>query len=52
MIAWEPLEIFVLSPVLARYNIVFGYETLINSLSDIVVDVLGIAAGIYIARLL
>lgn len=47
MILWEPLEIFVLSPLLARYNIVFGYESLRNSLSDIVADAAGIALGYY-----
>ncbi len=48
MVLWEPLEILVLSPLLKRYfNIEFGYETLRNSLSDIVFDVIGIAIGYY-----
>ena len=47
MVLWEPVEIFVLSPILARYNINFGYETLKNSLSDIIVDVTGVAIGYY-----
>jgi hypothetical protein len=48
MIAWEPLEIFVLSPVLRRFGIIFGYESLRNSLSDIVFDALGVALGAYL----
>ena len=39
---WEPFEIFVLSPLLAKRGIVFGYETWRNSLSDIVFDTIGI----------
>ncbi len=45
LVLWEPLEIFVLSPLLAKRGIVFGYETLRNSLSDIVFDVIGVALG-------
>ena len=48
MVLWEPLEILVLSPILARYNIDFGFETLKNSLSDIVVDIAGVAIGYYL----
>jgi hypothetical protein len=48
MVLWEPLEIFVLSPILARYGIIFGYETLRNSLSDIFFDTMGIIIGAYI----
>ncbi len=52
MVLWEPLEILVLSPFLARYGIVFGYETLRNSLSDIFFDTVGVLSGAYIlARL-
>ncbi|HWB38821.1 MAG TPA: hypothetical protein VG604_01115 [Candidatus Saccharimonadales bacterium] len=51
MILWEPFEIFVLSPFLARYHIVFGYESLRNSLSDIVFDIAGIWFGYYIVLL-
>src|SRR5687767_1644506 len=47
MIAWEPLEIFVISPLVARIGIVFGYENLSNSLSDIVFDTLGVLIGAY-----
>jgi hypothetical protein len=48
MVLWEPLEILVLSPLLARFNINFGYETIRNSLSDICFDVLGVALGVYV----
>lgn len=48
MILWEPLEILVLSPFLARYDVDFGYETVRNSLSDIVVDTAGVAVGYYL----
>ncbi len=44
---WEPFELFVLSPLLAKHNIVFGYESWRNSLSDIFFNSLGI--GITIA---
>ena len=47
---WEPLEIFVLSPLLAKRGIVFGYETWRNSLSDIVFNSLGIGAAMTLAR--
>ncbi len=42
---WEPFEIFVLSPLLAKRGIVFGYETWRNSLSDIIFNTLGISAA-------
>ena len=43
LILWEPLEILVLGPILKRlFNITFGYESLRNSLSDIVFDSIGI----------
>lgn len=45
LVLWEPLEILVLSPILGRFGIVFGHETLRNSLSDIVFDCLGVALG-------
>jgi hypothetical protein len=45
MVLWEPLEIFVLSPLAARFGLVFGYESLRNSLSDIFFDFLGVALG-------
>lgn len=45
MVLWEPLEIFILSPILARFGIDFGYETLRNSLSDIIFDTVGVVVG-------
>jgi hypothetical protein len=45
MILWEPFEILILSPFLDRFGIVFGYESLRNSLSDIFFDVVGVALG-------
>lgn len=45
MVVWEPLEILVLSPFLARFNILFGHESLKNSLSDILFDGIGVALG-------
>ena len=52
MVLWEPLEILVLSPLLARIGISFGYETLRNSLSDIFFDTIGVIVGAYVlARL-
>ena len=52
MVAWEPLEIFILSPLLAKIGITFGYETLKNSLSDIFFDIVGVAIGyLLVARI-
>jgi hypothetical protein len=48
MVIWEPLEILVLSPLLAKLGITFGHETLRNSLSDIFFDCVGVAAGYWI----
>jgi hypothetical protein len=48
MVLWEPLEILVLSPLLAKRNIIFGYESLNNSLSDIFFDVVGVAIGYWL----
>lgn len=48
MVLWEPLEILVLSPLLARYGIEFGYESLRNSLSDILFDVVGVVLGVLV----
>jgi len=48
LVLWEPLEILVLSPLLHKVGINFGYETLKNSLSDIVYDVIGFLIGYYI----
>lgn len=45
MTLWEPLEILVLSPILARFGILFGHESLRNSLSDIAFNCAGVALG-------
>jgi len=45
---YEPVEVFVLSPLFARYGIVFGYEALRNSLSDIFFDAIGITIGAWL----
>lgn len=46
---WEPFEIFVLSPLLAKRGIIFGYESWRNSLSDICFNSIGIGVvAIYI----
>lgn len=47
MVVWEPLEILVLSPFLARFNILFGHESLRNSLSDILFNAIGVATGFW-----
>lgn len=50
LVLWEPIEILLISPLLARYKITFGYEALNNSLSDIAFDALGVLVGFYILR--
>lgn len=52
MVLWEPLEIFILSPLLARRAIDLGYEGLRNSLSDIGVDTAGVLCGHYLLVLI
>lgn len=48
LVIWEPLEIFIFSPLLARFGIAFGREALRNSLSDIFFDIVGVAIGIWL----
>lgn len=48
MILWEPLELFVISPIALRFGSNFGYEALPNTLSDIVFDALGVAIGAFL----
>lgn len=48
MVLWEPLEILVISPLVAKLGINFGNESLNNALSDIFFDVLGIVCGAYL----
>lgn len=48
LIAWEPLEIFILSPLSRKFfNYPFGYESWRNSFSDVVFDAVGVAIGYY-----
>jgi hypothetical protein len=47
MVLWEPLEIFLLSPVLAHFGITYGFESLRNSLSDILFDAIGVIIGAF-----
>lgn len=48
LVAWEPFEILLLGPTLARHGVPFGHETWRNSLSDIVFDAAGVALGFFI----
>lgn len=50
MAAWEPFEVFVLSPLLARVGVRFGYESLRNSLLDIFFDGIGVAIAAFLVR--
>jgi hypothetical protein len=48
LIAWEPLEIFVLYPLSMKlFEVPFGYESWRNSFSDIVFDAAGVALGAF-----
>lgn len=47
MVAWEPFEVLLLSPFLMKRGIVFGYEALPNSLSDIFFDSIGVIVGYF-----
>lgn len=48
MVLWEPLEVLILSPFLARFGIDFGHESIRNVLSDIIFDAIGVAIGYWI----
>lgn len=48
LVLWEPLEVLILSPLLGKIGITFGYESIRNSLSDIVFDTVGVIIGAYI----
>ena len=50
LVLWEPLEILVLSPLLALKGIVFGHESLRNSLSDIVFDIIGVLIAVLVLK--
>ncbi len=45
MVLWEPLEILILSPLLKRAGIIFGYESCRNSSSVIFFNVIGVTLG-------
>jgi len=51
MVLWEPLEILILSKIIAKRGIIFGHETLRNSLSDLIFDCAGIAIGTLLIKL-
>ncbi|HIA91704.1 TPA: hypothetical protein EYO12_01130 [Candidatus Saccharibacteria bacterium] len=40
--AWEPLEIFVISPIAGKFGILFGHEGWINIVSDLAFNSLGV----------
>jgi len=48
MLAWEPVEILVLGPLLSRKGIAFGHETWRNAASDAVFDALGVALTYFV----
>ena len=50
LFVWEPLEVLVLSPLLWKVRVQFGREGLMNSLSDLAFDAIGVALGILLAR--
>lgn len=48
---WEPLEVRVLSPLLAKRGIDFGHESLANSLSDVAFNGAGVVLGVLLLSL-
>ena len=51
MALYEPFEVLILSQFLYdNFGIVYGNEGLVNSLTDIVVNSLGVAFGYFILR--
>jgi hypothetical protein len=48
MVLWEPLEVLIISPIVAKFGYEFGYESIRNSLSDIFFDVIGVIIGAYL----
>ena len=46
---WEPFEIFILSPLLAKKGKLFGHESLGNSISDIAFNTIGVIIGVYLS---
>ena len=50
-VLWEPLELFILSPILAKLGILFGHETIRNSLSDVVFDAIGVVCSVALIKI-
>ncbi len=48
VVMWEPFENLLLSPVLAKFGISFGHETMKNAMSDIVFDSIGLGLALLI----
>ncbi len=49
VVAWEPLEVLVLSRLAARwFKIEFGNEGRVNILFDLIMDMAGVAFGAWI----
>lgn len=48
LVAWEPFEILLLGPWLARWGVPFGHETWRNSLSDVAFDGAGVAMAFFL----
>jgi hypothetical protein len=49
LVLWEPIENFIISPIMHRiFGINFGHESLQNSISDIVFDLLGVMIAVLI----
>jgi hypothetical protein len=48
MVLYEPFEIYIIYPMMYQnFGIVFGNESWVNSMSDIVIDVIGVCIGYY-----
>ena len=47
---YEPIEVFAVSPFLMKRGVIFGYEALPNSLSDIFFGAIGIVIGFLFAQ--
>jgi hypothetical protein len=50
LVLWEPIEIFILSPLLFKVGVIFGRESFRNSMSDIFFDIVGVAIGFLLVR--
>lgn len=52
LVVWEPVEIFILGPLISRQGVAFGHEGWRNALSDIVFDGAGAIVAYAVARTL